>query len=199
MNQIFDKLNLKPEERRLAVIFLAIFFVFVNYMYVFPKFKELESTQQKTQLAENKLAMYRLKTNQIPTLESTLALLGQKAGPSVQDNPRQRSILSATVDRMARKHEVTIVRQSQIREVSPEPGQTNQFFTELEIPVSIEGTEEQIVNFLFSIGNEDSLIRVRSLTLSPSRRGGLFLAGQLNLVASFLKNEKEENSNPTKR
>jgi hypothetical protein len=63
---------------------------------------------------------------------------------------------------------------------------------ELEIPVTIQGTEEQMVNFLYSLGNEESLIRVRSLTLSPSRQGGLFLDGNLNLVASFLKAQPED-------
>lgn len=192
MNELFDKLNLKPEERRLAVLFMAIAFIFVNYMYVFPKFQELERTRKETRLAENTFNMYRLKTNSIPELQITLAALGEKAGPSVEDNPRQRSIFSDTVTRMASKHSISIVRQAQIREIQPIAGQTNKFFTELEIPVTIQGTEEQMVNFLYALGNEESLIRVRSLTLSPSRQGGLFLDGNLNLVASFLKAQPED-------
>lgn len=192
MNELFDKLNLKPEERRLAVLFMAIAFIFVNYMYVFPKFQELDRTRKETRLAENTFNMYRLKTNSIPELQITLAALGEKAGPSVEDSPRQRSIFSDTVTRMASKHSISIVRQAQIREIQPIAGQTNKFFAELEIPVTIQGTEEQMVNFLYSLGNEESLIRVRSLTLSPSRQGGLFLDGNLNLVASFLKAQPED-------
>lgn len=188
MNDLFDKLNLKPEERRLAVLFCAVFFLFVNYMYVFPKFKELKTTKQKIQQEQNKLAMFRLKTNQIPDLETTLQQLGERAGPSLLDSPSQRSLFSRTVNKLASKYDVTIKSQSQIREVQPVAGQTNQFFTELEIPVRIEGSEEQVVNFLYALSNDESLIRVRSLTLAPSRIGGLLLDGQLNLVASYLKN-----------
>lgn len=192
MNDLFDKLNLQPEERRLAVLFLAVFFIFVNYMYVFPKFKELKETKNKTRQSENKLKLFQLKTNQIPDLQLKIQELGEQAGPSIQDSPGQRSIFSRTINRMATQNGITIRRQSMIREIQPNPGQTNKFFTELEIPVNIEGTEEQVVNFLHALSNDDSLIRVRSLTLNPSRNGGLLLDGNLNLVASFLKSEQKD-------
>ncbi len=192
MNDLFDKLNLEPKERRLAVLFFAVFFLFVNYMYVFPNFNELEQTKNKITKTQNKLKLYQLKTNQIPDLEFKIMELGEQAGPSIQDSPGQRSKFSRTVNQMATQKGVTIRRQSMIREIQPNTGQTNKFFTELEIPVNIEGTEEQVVNFLHALSEDDSLIRVRSLTLNPSRSGGLLLDGNLNLVASFLKSEQKE-------
>lgn len=189
MNDLFDKLNLKPEERRLAVLFMAVAFVFVNYMYVFPRFKELNETKSQIQVAENTFASYRLKTNSIPDLQLKLEDLGREAGPPIEDTPGQRTSFVRTVNRMASKHQINLKTQGQIREVLPPPGQTNSFFTELEIPIIVTSTEEQMVNFLYSLGNEESLIRVRSLTLSPSREGGLMLDGNISLVASYLKSQ----------
>ncbi len=194
MNDFFDKLNLKPEERRLAVLFMAVAFVFVNYMYVFPRFKELRETQQEIQVAENTFAKYRLKTNSIPELQLSLEELSRQAGPPIEDTPGQRRTFVTTVNRMASKYGINLRTQGQIREVLPPPGQTNSFFTELEIPIIVTSTEEQMVNFLYSLGKEDSLIRVRSLTLSPSREGGLLLDGNVNLVASYLKSQSRKKS-----
>jgi hypothetical protein len=63
---------------------------------------------------------------------------------------------------------------------------TNLFFLELTQPVSVQSGEAQLVDFLYSLGSGNSLIRVSELTLRPDPPRQQ-LSGQVKLVASFQK------------
>jgi Tfp pilus assembly protein PilO len=63
---------------------------------------------------------------------------------------------------------------------------TNQFFIEKSQNFSVQGGEKQMVDFLYSLGSGESLIRVRDLGIraEPARHE---LVGTVKLVASYQK------------
>ena len=58
MNSFFDKLNLRPQERRLVVIAGIVVFLMINYWLVIPMFGDFGKYQQRTIDAEKTVAKY---------------------------------------------------------------------------------------------------------------------------------------------
>lgn len=194
MNTVLDRLNLQAQERRLLFVFLVVLFIVLNRFFVWPHFSKLKETRNEISNAQQTLNLYQIATNQTPTLLSTLEELGESAGPQEPDTAAQRSRISRIIDRLASDTGLTIVSRSGSRELRPEPGKTNLFFTELEIPMEFRGTEAQLVDFMYQLGEEKSLFRVHNLSLTPSRVGGLALDARISLVASFVKDNVSTNS-----
>ena len=72
---------------------------------------------------------------------------------------------------------------------SPAPGNRNaptSFFSNAPIGLTIQSTEAQLVDFLYKLGDGNSLIRVRALSLRPDAPRQA-LSGNLTLIASYQK------------
>ena len=58
MSTLFDKLNLRPQERRLVVIVGIVVFVVLNFWLVIPMFGDYGRYEQRIQDAQAKLKSY---------------------------------------------------------------------------------------------------------------------------------------------
>jgi hypothetical protein len=67
-----------------------------------------------------------------------------------------------------------------------QPERTNQFFLERSQALTVQSGEAQLVDFLYKLGDGNSLIRVRALSLRPDAPRQI-LAGNLTLIASYQK------------
>ena len=63
----------------------------------------------------------------------------------------------------------------------------DQFFEEHSLTLSMESEEEQLVNFLYNMGNDPAMIRVARLDLQPLDANRYKLRGKLTLTASYTK------------
>src|SRR5687767_10316774 len=59
MKSIFDKLNLRPQERRLVVGVGIVVFAVVNFWFIIPHFGDLGRMQNKKDYAEKELAKFK--------------------------------------------------------------------------------------------------------------------------------------------
>jgi len=66
---------------------------------------------------------------------------------------------------------------------------TNEFFTEQTQHIIVSATDAQLVDFLYKLGNDASMVRVIDLELQPDGTK-LRLTGNIRLVASYQKNLK---------
>ena len=73
---------------------------------------------------------------------------------------------------------------SSSRPVPNMSGKTNAFFDEQTVVISVNTGDKELVSFLYTIGSDNSMIRVRDLDLKPDTSGNK-LQGSLTLVASF--------------
>ncbi|HEX4644184.1 MAG TPA: hypothetical protein VH598_01095, partial [Verrucomicrobiae bacterium] len=64
---------------------------------------------------------------------------------------------------------------------------TNDFFSEREMSITIESREKPLVNFLESLGAGNSIMRIRSLSLRPLEPAHQQLRGNVTIVASYQK------------
>jgi type II secretory pathway component PulM len=178
-----DKLNLRPQEKRLVVIAMAALFVVLNLWLVWPHFKDLKMVQGDIARQEKTLRTYLDELAHTNEYQARLSQLEQQ-GTAVLPEERYNTLI-ATIQSKTRECGVNS------RNITPVPktarGKTNEFFEEQTLTVDLNPTgPEELIRFLESVADDELAIRVRELDLRPDPTQTR-LQGSMKLVASFQK------------
>jgi len=181
MTSLFDKLNLRPGERRLVIAVAIVVFIIINAIFVWPHFGDWNKLKNRRVAAERTLFQYKQEMDKMPGNQTKFNNL-EKAGQTV--NSEEQAIkLSSTIYNQAALSGVAINNYVELRQsTSTKP---NQFFDEKGGTVSVSGEEKSLVDFLYNLGMGGSLIRVRSMTLGTDVPARQKLQGTLTMVASY--------------
>ena len=183
MSGFLDKLNLRPQERRLVVLVGIVVFVVINVWVVFPVFGELGKTQQRIRDRRADLARFELELAREPEYKAKLARLEELG--YVIPLESQTLAFSREVQDKAVLSGVTL--RSSTPGAAGTTLRTNEFFQEQTLIISVANTrEKELVEFLYNLGKDNSLTRVSSMMLRPDP-SKIFLAGNMTLVKSFQK------------
>jgi hypothetical protein len=180
MTSLFDKLNLRPGERRLVVIAAGVVFVFLNLLLVFPHFGDLGRVQQQARDAQITLNKFQDKIRREPDLRKQMQALAQQ-GAVVAEASRALE-LQREVTSQALLCGVPVVRAENLRNTST---RTNTFFDEQSVVITVSTGEKELICFLYSLAERNSLIRVRSMHIQPEPPNRYKLQGNITLVASY--------------
>jgi len=170
--------SLRPMEKRLVVGVGTMVVILLNLWFVVPHFSDLPKVQERKAKAQSTVEMFQKEIDQKPKYIRSVAELqgaGQNVAPEDQIFQFQNAIQSEVV-----RTGVQITGQ-----IKPH-SQTNQFFIEQFESIHLQAKEQQLVDFLFGLGNGTSQIRVRGLTLNADPSHTLLQAG-ITLVASYQK------------
>jgi hypothetical protein len=184
MSSLFDKLNLRPNERRLVIIVAIVVFILLNVFFVRPYFGELGRLQKRQEDARKMLEAFQDEIRKTSQYEAQLRNL-REAGASVASE-EQALKLSTTIHNQAALSGVQINRYTPQIRTSASVTKTNQFFEEQTGTANIIAEEKALVDFLYNLGVGGSLIRVRSMNLSPDPQRQR-LQGDIVVVASYAK------------
>jgi len=183
MTSLFDKLNLRPNERRLVIIVAIVVFFILNWIFVWPHFSDWGKIKSRRTQAEDLLRRYRAEADNTLRYQKMMDDL-EKAGATVASE-EQALKLANTVQNQAALSGVQMNRYDSVRQSGS--SKPNQFFEEQSGIMSIVADEKALIDFLYNLGSGGSLIRVRSMTLSPEMPNRYKLQGNLTLVASYAK------------
>jgi len=182
MNSILDKLNLRPQERRLVVIVGLVVFVVLNIWMVWPQFGEVAVWEQRKRDAEKKLKTFKDELSRKPQYDKQLKDL-ESQGVYVASEEQALSLMKdAQSEALLANLKATRYDPSQ-RSVST---RTNAFFDEQTLVIIVDTGEKELVDFLYNMGARNSLIRVRAMSLRPDPTR-MRLQGEITLVESFQK------------
>ena len=181
MKSIIDKLNLRPQERRLVVGVAIIVFAVVNFWFIIPRFGDLGRTQKKKDEAQKTLTKFKAevaKKGQYERDERRLKEIGAYLPSEEQALELQREVYQ-----QAQQSGVMIIRSDPSR---PTAQRTNSFFEEQTLVIVVNTGEKELVDFLYGLGKGQSLTRVSSMTLQrdPTQTK---LTGNIILVKSYQK------------
>jgi hypothetical protein len=180
MKSFFDKLNLRPQERRLVVIVGIVIFIVLNFLFVVPMFGEYAKTMKSMKDTRRTLARYDEEIKRGPRYKVQLEHLESTGSFVAQEE--QASQLMRDVTTQAAISQVTVLRWDPTQRGSS--GKTNAFFEEQTLGITVNTGEKELIDFLYSLGSGNSLIRVRSMILNPEP-SHFKLQGNLTLVESF--------------
>jgi Tfp pilus assembly protein PilO len=173
--------QLRPLERRLAVGVLVLVIFFLNLWLVWPHHSDWGNLRQRGEDARQKLKIYQSVIAQTGSLQAQLKKF-ESAGEFVA--PEDQSIAMMRVIQAQSLQSGVI-----IANTSRQMTRTNEFFTEQTQNLSVSATDSQLVDFLYKLGNDASMVRVRDLELQPDAPR-LRLTAQIRLVASYQNNPK---------
>jgi type II secretory pathway component PulM len=170
--------NLRPMEKRLVVGVGTMVVILLNLWFVVPHFSDLTKVHQRKEKAQTTLQVFQKEIGQKERYLQGIARL-QGEGQNVPPEDQVIHFLG-TIQSQAAASGVQI-----LNTVKPR-SDTNQFFIEQIQDITVQSKEQQLVDFLYRLGEGNSLIRVRSLTLHADPSHTLLQAG-IKLVASYQK------------
>lgn len=176
MTSYLDRLNLKPNERRLVVFVGVVVFVVLNVWLVWPHYGDWNRTQRRLQKARKTLQMFKDELGQSPEYEKRVRSF-EKDNPAATRDDQSIELLRI-IQTKAGENRVNIMSMPRAA------NETKEFFIEQRQTVTVQATEESLVNFLYNLGAGESMIRVRELSLRPDAPHQQ-LGGNIQLVASY--------------
>jgi hypothetical protein len=178
-------LQLRPLERRLAVGVLVILFLVLNGVFIWPHFSDWGQLRIRLDAARRKLALYETGIAKKPAYEAQIKTL-QSQGESIAAEDMSVNMLR-TIQNQSAQSGVGIVNSS--RQLT----RTNDvFFIEQVQNINVIADDKQLVDFLYKLGSDASMIRVRDLELQPDVPHQ-HLNANIRLVASYQKNPPASN------
>ena len=171
--------QLRPLERRLAVGALVVLILVLNWVFIWPHFSDWSNLRHRLADAETKLTLYQTTISKGSDVDRLVKKL-ESGGNPVQPEDQSVNFLRA-IQSQATASNVGIVN----------PGQslthTNEFFIELARNIDANGDDKELVDFLYNLGSDASMIRVRDLELQPDVPHQK-LNARIRLVASYQRN-----------
>jgi hypothetical protein len=183
MNSFFDRLNMRPQERRLVVIVGAIVFVVLNLWFVWPFFGQLKPAESGLDKARQQLAVYQAEVGVIPEYQAKLEKLsGAGSKVMVSDQLVQFQNLARE---QAQRSSLPVSKYEPVPRTAQ--SNTNIFFEEQSLKISVQQTgDKELVDFLYNLGAGNSMIRVRDLVLNAIQEPNQTqLRCSATLVASY--------------
>lgn len=185
----FDRLNLAPTERRMAIVGLCVMGLLFNYWFIWPYFNDWsEMVRDRTKLEGQKQIYFKevSKKSSYEKLLKELEGAGGQVLPEEQANRVQQGITSA-----AATNGVNLGRVSpQLASLRMSASKDTNFFDEQIVIVDLTAKEESFVDFLYALGSSDSMIRVRDMSRLRLDNSGQNLSASVTFVASFQKKPK---------
>jgi type II secretory pathway component PulM len=170
--------QLRPLERRMAVGMIVIFLLVLNFMFIWPHFSDWSRLQRQGQDARRKIRLYETAIAQATNYDAEVQKYENNGG-AVPAGDQAINFMRVIQAQSARSG-VGIVQSS--RQIT----HTNEFFTEQVQNISAIATDAQLVDFLYKLGNDASMVRVIDLELQPDPQHH-HLNANIRLVASYQK------------
>lgn len=178
---LFDKLNLRPQERRLVVIVGMVVFVLLNMWFVWPFFGEWGKVQNDLFKGRQTLDRYNSEIAKRKQYEGKQHELEQTGSEMLSNETDFQRIVSSQA--ASAGVYVSDLRTGAGASLSTK---TNQFFQEQSIVVQFTSGGKEIVDFLVGIAAQNAMIRVREMNIRPDSTQTK-LAGSITFVGNYSK------------
>lgn len=170
--------NLRPLEKRLVFGVGVFILVLANFWLIWPHFSDWSAVQARREKALRTLEVFNKELAQKQAIDAAIRKF-EGEGLAVPAEEQQTHFASA-IQNQAAQSQVSINRSGR------QQTKTNQFFLEVSQNIDVQSKESQLVDFLYSLGVGNSLIRVRDLKLNPDPARQQLQAG-IRLAAAYQK------------
>jgi len=180
--------QLRPLERRLAVAVLVVLFLVLNYVFIWPHFSDWSRLQYRLDDTLRKQKLYQATIAQSANYRVLVKKMEGQGGAVAPEDQAINFI--RTIDSQSARSGVGIVNMS--RQMT----RTNEFFVEVAQSINVTAGDQQLVDFLYKLGSDASMIRVHDLELQPDPAHQR-LNANIRLIASYQKAAPKGNSKNT--
>lgn len=182
MTGFLDKLNLRPMERRLVIGVMITVFVVLNIWFVWPQFKEWNRVQEDFRKARIKLVDYQREITRRQEYENDRKRLEDEGAGSVVTEEMGLQLRKLVMNQASASGLVP----DGMSDLPRTPNPTG-LIEEVSTTMKFKNTgEQELVDFLYNISADRSMIRVKDLSVSPDPQLQK-LQGEITLTASYQK------------
>jgi hypothetical protein len=171
--------QLKPQERRWVAGVGLLFFLVLNYIFIWPRFSQWSQNSARMRDANEKLATYRAELARQPEYDRKIKEL-ESAEMRVPQEDQATHFETSFMDQ-AIEHGVNVTSKGRLTTRS------NDYFLEQMMSFDVNANETNLVELLYNLGASNSMMRVRSMTLTPADPNRYQLHATLVVVASYQK------------
>ena len=189
MSGPLERLNLRPQERRLVVAVAVVFFVVLNLWFVRPHLHDWSQANTSLDKAQTTLATFERETQPAKIVEYQTRLKELEGQGSAVAPSEQSLDLIRSIQNQAAQNGVTINANTEVQTTGTT--RTNEFFEEKARLINVVTGEKELVDFLVSLASTNSMIRVRSMNLRPDS-SQMRLQGSITLVASYQRSRPQK-------
>jgi Tfp pilus assembly protein PilO len=184
-----ERLNLRPQERRLVVAVAVVFFVVLNLWFVRPHLHDWSQANADLEKAKATLATFERETKPAKIAENQTRLKELEGQGSAVAPSEQSLDLIRSIQTQAAQSGVAINANTEVQ--TSTSARTNAFFEEKARLINVVTGEKELVDFLVSLASTNSMIRVRSMNLRPDS-SQMRLQGTITLVASYQRSQPKK-------
>ena len=164
-------------ERRFVVGVFVVFVIVINVLFIWPRFNDWDAAQVRLARFRRTLATYKAEIKQMPDYERKVKILEGGSAPVPPEDQGIEFVRNINAQAAQSGFSVVFSRMTE---------GTNQIFLEKAQQITLVAEESQLVDFLYNLRAGNSLIRARSLRLSPDPPHQK-LSASITLVASYQK------------
>ena len=172
--------QLRPLERRLAVGVLVVFILVLNWVFIWPHFSDWSNLRHRLADAQQKLKLYQTTILQTSNYQAQVKGF-ESQGEFVATEDMSINFLR-TIQSQALASGVGMDRMGR-----PMTRTNDAFFVQQIQNINVTATDDQLVDFLYKLGSDASMIRVLDLELQPDPPRQKLIAN-IKLVASYQRN-----------
>ena len=177
MKKFWDQL--KPQERRWLIIIGVIVFATMNYLFIWPQFKEWSANTARMNTARDNMAKYSAEIahqNDYAHKIRTISPDEQNIAPEDQAVHFEEGFREKAVENGV-----------QIQSTSRPLTRSDDFTMEQRETLQVLTGEKNLVDYLYSLGSSGSSVRVESMSLRPVDLNRYQLRADLTLVESYFR------------
>ena len=189
MIELLERLNVRAEERRVAICIFFGFFIVLNGLWAWRFYAgDTEWTVKKTEIkkAQTKTKKYKLALDDLEKKEAEWKKYQESVGDA-QGGGRAWTDLHTRVRKLARDHKLKIGRSTPSKNDDPEFTS----FVKHTVNLDFTASDNSLVNYLVALAKEPQMVRVSSLTIRRPNNNPKILTGNISVVASFSKEKKD--------
>jgi len=172
--------QLRPLERRLAVGVLVVFILVLNWVFIWPHFSDWNNLRHRLGDAQQKLKLYQMTIMQTSNYQAQVKGF-ESQGEFVATEDMSINFLR-TIQSQAQASGVGMVNPGR-----PLTRTNDAFFVQQIQNINVSAKDDQLVDFLYKLGSDVSMIRVLDLELQPDPPRQK-LNANIKLVASYQRN-----------
>jgi hypothetical protein len=172
--------QLKPQERRWLIFIGCVVFVTMNYIFIWPQFKEWSKNTDRMNADRENMEKYAAELAHKAEYERKIRGI----------DPENQNI--AQEDQAVHFEQVfrdkAIENGVQIQSTSRALTRTDDFTMEQRMTIQVLTGERNLVDYLYSLGSSGSSMRVESMSLHPLDLNRYQLRADLTIVESYFRN-----------
>ena len=189
MIELLERLNVRAEERRVAICVFFGFFVVLNGLWAWRFYAgDTDWSIEKAKFRKESRASKRLNATLIELNQKKDAW--EKYEASMEANKggaRDWTDLHTRVLKLGRDNKLTISGSTPSKIVDPE----FESFEKHTVGLNFSGSDINLMNYLLAFARDPQMVRVSSFTLRPAPRDPTIFKGNIRVVAS-VKNKNEK-------